>query len=60
MTREDHIYNRKVAREHSERTFPRKAKIMIGSALLIGLCIALALFIATVRATEELVRTFNP
>jgi len=60
MNRADHIYNRKVAREYSERTFPRKAKIMVGASILIGLLIAIALFIGTVRATEELVRQFNP
>lgn len=59
MTREDYQYNKRIAREHSERSFPRKVKIMIGTGILIGLLTALTLFIMTVRATEEMVRQFN-
>jgi len=59
LTREDHIYNRKVQREHSERTFPRKVKIMIGASILVGFLIALAAFIGSVRATEEVIRQLN-
>lgn len=60
MTREDHIYNRKVQREYSERAFPRKVKIMIGTGILIGLLVALGMFIGFIRGLEYTIRQFNP
>lgn len=60
MNRGTDLYNRAVQRERDERLFPLRVKLMIGSGLLIGLLIALALFIGTVRAAEKLVQHFNP
>jgi hypothetical protein len=59
LTREDYLYNRLIQREKDERSFPTRAKVMIGASILVGFLIALALFIGSVRATEEVFRQLN-
>ncbi len=58
MNKGTNLYNRTVQRERDERLFPLRVKLMIGSGLLIGLLIALALFIGSVRGLNEALKQF--
>jgi hypothetical protein len=55
----DRQYNRRIQAEKDERSFPTRAKVMIWLSILVGFLIALALFIGSVRATEEVIRQLN-
>lgn len=56
MTRDDFKYNHRIIHEKRVKDFPKQVRIVMGASILIGLLLALAGFIASVRATEELIR----
>lgn len=58
LSKEDRLHNKRVAKEQAEKAFPRKVKIMIGSGIFIGLCIAIFLFIGFFRGLEFSIRHF--
>ena len=55
----DRQYNRAIQREKDERSFPLRAKLMIGGSIVVGFLAALLLFIMTIRGSEEIVRQVN-
>lgn len=59
MNRGSILYNKMITRQKYERWVPLKIKLMIGSGLLMGLLIALGLFIGFIRGAEEIVRRID-